>query len=95
MVRIWRGSPGLLLVCYLLLALAGGALAAWAGAAPGRVAVPAVQLPPLLLVAFLAWRVSRGGWLSRGILLFLNGFTFVTLAVSRGWNLPVLAVLAV
>jgi hypothetical protein len=50
---------------------------------------------PVLL--FLAWRVSRGGWFSRGLLILAAGIAYLAalLDLARAWDAPVFIVLVV
>jgi hypothetical protein len=47
----------------------------------------------LLITAFLAWRVSRGGRISRMILIIVSGASYAVaaLAVARLWDLAIMA----
>lgn len=50
----------------------------------------------LLILAFLVWRVWRGGWISRDLLIFgsMLGYLHVVLSVARLWNVFAVAGLA-
>ena len=50
-------------------------------------------LPDFLLTVFLTWRVSRGGRISRIILIFVSVVSYAgaVLAVAQSWNLAVVA----
>jgi hypothetical protein len=82
-VARWRrpGANEILLVFLLLDAL--GCLCSWRSHNYSR------QNPlwPFLSTAFLAWRVSRGGRISRMILIVGSGAAYATtaLAVARRW----------
>jgi hypothetical protein len=61
-------------------------------------AAPAYILPvPVLLAIFCAWRVSRGGWLSRLVLLVLTAAQYVTalLVVAGDWNIAVASLVVI
>jgi hypothetical protein len=93
MSRIWRSGPGQLLAWYVVLEVLAVAAAAVAHPAlPQR-----AQAPWLPLAAFLAWRVSRGGRLSRVILIIASMLSVAEAAVisSRSWSPVVLLLLAV
>ena len=93
MARIWRSKAGiLLLACFLLGVVAQGCIAI-AHPAPR----PAQQAAWLPFAAFLTWRVSRGGRVSRIILiLVMIGFFVAAIRVGpSGWNLSVLGLLAI
>jgi len=85
-LHIWRDRPGPLLALYLILTVL---------AAPGRTAPvhgvltdPAAGIVPLALVAFLTWRVSVGGWFSRGYLILIaaKGYLDTALSLARAWQ---------
>jgi hypothetical protein len=65
--RLWYENPAALMVACLVLAGAASVLGpdAESGLRPGGYV-------PILIVAFLCWRVSRKGYISRGILIFLT-----------------------
>jgi hypothetical protein len=92
MSRIWRSGPGQLLAWYVVLdVFAAGCAAVAHPALPQR-----AQAPWLPLAAFLAWRVSRGGRLSRVILIvagLLSGAEAAFIS-SRSWSPVVLLLLA-
>jgi amino acid transporter len=50
---------------------------------------------PVPLVLFLAWRVSRGGWFSRGLLILATGLAYLAalLDLARAWDVPAFIVL--
>jgi len=81
--RWLRPGAGEILLVYLLLA-AAGLIVSWLSPGWSR----QDPLASLLATAFLVWRVSRGGWFSRGILLIASGAFCATavLAVARSWD---------
>ena len=85
----WR-RPGAdeILLAYLLLSAAGFVWEWLSHALDVR-----DPLQWLLVTAFLTWRVSRGGRISRMILIVVSGFSCAAavLAVARLWDLSVLA----
>jgi hypothetical protein len=89
----WRrpGANEILVGFSLLTVLAY--LCAWLSHADGR------QVPLLLFLvaAFLTWRVSRGGRISRTILIAGSALAYVAsaLAVARSWNVAVAALLLI
>jgi hypothetical protein len=103
MVHFWRNNAGGLLALYLLLGLAAVAAAtvarpALSCPASGRCWVPYNDQPFWLpVIAFLAWRVSRGGRVSRIGLIGWSalGYTAVATTIARGWSLPALSLLAI
>lgn len=92
MTRWRRPGAGEILLVYLLLEAVGLAVSWLADGA---------KLQDLLegfpIVAFLVWRVSRGGWLSRGTLIVVGGAGCVesALAVTRFWGLTDVALVAI
>jgi hypothetical protein len=93
MSRIWRSGSGQLLVWYVILDVIAVVCAAVAHPAlPQR-----AQAPWLPVTAFLVWRVSRGGRLSRVILIIAGTLSFAEAAFisSRSWSPVVLLLLAV
>lgn len=50
-----------------------------------------------LAAVFLTWRVSRGGWISRAILVFLSLVFYAgdVLAIARSWDLTVVALVII
>lgn len=54
-------------------------------------------LSSILITAFLAWRVSRGGRISRMILIIVSGVSYVVaaLAVARFWDRAVVALVLI
>jgi hypothetical protein len=93
MARIWRNSPGQLLFLYLVLGVIALVVVAVSHPSPSVKAQP-LWLP---LAAFLAWRVSHGGWASRLILILVSMISFASAAFigPRQWNLGILALLAI
>ena len=55
------------------------------------------ELETILAAVFLTWRVSRGGWLSRAILIAGSVLEYLAsaLSVARYWDLRVLSVLVI
>lgn len=92
MTGIWRGAPGQLLGLYIILDVAAVTYVAVSNLPPVQGAEP-LSLP---VAAFLAWRVSRGGRVSRVILLVLTTLSFGAAAFmpARSWSPPVLGLLA-
>lgn len=96
-------SAGGLLAIYLLLALAAVAAAgvahpALSCSASARCWVPYDDQPLFLpVLAFLAWRVSRGGRIARTGLIGWSalGYTAVATTIARVWSLPALSLLAI
>lgn len=93
MARIWRNSPGQMLALYLTLVVI--ALVVVDVSHP----LLSVKSQPLSLpvAAFLAWRVTRGGWISRLILILVSMYSFAGAAFigPRQWSLVILALLAI
>jgi len=90
---LWRRpGAGEILLVYVLLA-ATGFIWDWLS----RSVSPHNPLPSILLTAFLAWRVSRGGRISRMILIVVSGFSCAAavLAVAQVWDLSVLALVLI
>ena len=87
MARWRRPGAGEMLLVFLLLA-AITFIWSW----PSHTASPRNALWSFLVTAFLTWRVSRGGRISRMILIIGSGLSYavVVLAVARFWNLPVM-----
>lgn len=58
---------------------------------------PQNLLPSFLIDAFLAWRVSRGGRVSRMILIIGSGASYAVtaLAVARLWDLAIIALVII
>jgi hypothetical protein len=92
-VTRWR-RPGAdeILRVYVLLAAIGFA---WNWLSHGF--GPRESLPWFLITAFLAWRVSRGGRISRAILILASGAFYVVavLHVARLWDLSVIALVII
>lgn len=101
--RFWRNNAGALLVIYLLLGLvavaaAGAARPALSCSASAKCWVPYNDQPVWLpVMAFLAWRVSCGGRVSRIGLIGWSalGYTAVATTIARVWSLPALSLLAI
>jgi len=107
MPRIWRNSPGQLLALYLILGVIALVVVAVFHPSPSIEAQP----PWPLLALFLAWRVSRGGRVSRVVLILVSMYSFASAAFigedrspaaapgvfadTRLWSLGVLALLAI
>ena len=89
----WRrpGANEILLVFLLLDAI--GCLVSWRS----HNYSPQNPLWPFLSTAFLAWRVSRGGRISRMILIIGSGaaYAVTALAVARLWDVAVVALLII
>jgi hypothetical protein len=91
---LWRyGAGPQLVVLFLFQAYSTVRDTPAAGSWGERVAGHGVDL---LILAFLVWRVSRGGRISRGLLIFecLLGYLHVVLSVARVWNVFAVAALA-
>jgi hypothetical protein len=88
--RIWRDSPGKLLTLYLVLGVIALAVSQSSPSAKS-------QLPWFLLAIFLAWRVWRGGRVSRVVLILVSMISFGGAAFTgpRLWSFGVLALLAI
>jgi hypothetical protein len=85
-----RNEAGVVLLAYFILGVAGLGCAALAHPGLRAHQIPlAQQAPFLLFTAFLTWRVSRGGQISRAFLIVaaivLLGRT--PLIGPSGWNL--------
>jgi hypothetical protein len=99
----WRNSAGDLLAIYLLLGLAAVAAAAVARpalncSASAKCWVPYDDQPVWLpVMAFLAWRVSHGGRVSRIGLIGWSalGYTAVATTIASVWSLAALSLLAI
>jgi hypothetical protein len=89
--RWLRPGAGEILLVYLLLATAG-LIVSWR---PG--AGPRDQLPTFLVTAFLTWRVSRGGRVSRMILIIASGASCAAAigSVARLWDLAIMAMVVI
>ena len=89
----WRrpGANEILLVFLLLDAI--GCICSWLSHSYS----PQNPLSTFLSTAFLAWRVSRGGWISRIILIVTSGaaYAVTALAVARLWNVAVVALVII
>jgi hypothetical protein len=88
-VTRWRRpGAGEIVLVYLLLATVGF-ICSWLS----RTAGPQNLLLSFLITAFLAWRVSRGGRISRMILIIVSAAScaVAALAVARLWDLTIMA----
>lgn len=89
----WRrpGADEILLV-FLLLATTGSVLS-WLSHSYGQ----QNPLGSFLSTAFLTWRVSRGGRISRAILIIVSGASYAAaaLAVARLWDVAVVALVLI
>jgi hypothetical protein len=88
-VARWRrpGADEILLVFVLLVVI--GSIWSWLS----HTASPSNALWSIVVAAFLAWRVSRGGRISRMILIIISGVSFAAAAldVARLWDRAVMA----
>jgi hypothetical protein len=91
MARWRRPGAGEMLLAFLLLA---AITFTWSW--PSHTASPQNTLLPFLITAFLTWRVSRGGRISRMILIIGSGVSYavVVLAVARFWD-PAIMILVI
>lgn len=91
--RAWRVGPGQLLALYVALGAVAAVLAAVSHLPLPQRAQP-LAFP---VAAFLAWRVSRGGRVSRGILLIVTTLSFGGAAFMHAppWSPLVLGLLAI
>jgi hypothetical protein len=81
--RIWR-QPGAFMIAYLILF---GIAGPWStGSSPATAAQLAHAVDPVAIVfaAFLAWRVTRGGWFARGLIIFYTAGGIAGLLSSPG-----------
>jgi len=89
-VAQWRrpGADEILLVFMLLAVI--GSVWSWLS----HTVSPQDALWSIVLTAFLTWRVSRGGRISRMILIIISGLSFaaVALDVARLWDRAAIAV---
>jgi hypothetical protein len=88
MARFWR-RPGTLMTAYVVLFLAAGP---WGDVSHASSHSPLWQAPgaPALVAAFLAWRVTRGGWFSRGLIILytvLGAFSLINSGSMRSGSL--------
>jgi hypothetical protein len=92
-VARWR-RPGAdeILLAFLLIATIGFT---WSWPSHGY--GPRNPVPFFLVTAFLAWRVSRGGRMSRAILIVASGTSYAVaaLAVARRWDAAVAALVII
>jgi hypothetical protein len=79
-----RPGAGELLLVFLALEVVASCMALLQGSATGL----GRQLESLLITAFLIWRVSRGGRISRMLLILWTALSYavLVLAVARYWN---------
>jgi len=88
-VAQWRrpGADEILLVFMLLAVI--GSIWSWLS----HIASPQNALWSIVLTAFLAWRVSRGGRVSRMILIIISGVNYAAaaLAIARLWDRAIMA----
>jgi len=84
----WR-RPGAdeILLAYMLLAVIGYAVN-WLDRGHGGQSWP---LGAFASTAFLVWRVSRGGWLSRRLLIIASGASYAYAALARSGGLAAVA----
>ena len=89
----WRrpGGDEMLLVFLLLAAISF--IWSWLS----HIASPLNPLLSFLITAFLAWRVSHGGRISRMILIIVSGVSYAVavLAVARLWDLAIMALVII
>ena len=92
MTRWRRPGANEIILVYLLLEAIAFICSQLSGSAGLR-----YSLSGLPVIAFLAWRVSRGGRISRMLLIISSGLSYLgaTLAVARLWNLPVMALVVI
>ena len=92
MTRWRRPGASEILWVYMLLA-AMGLIVSWRSHSAG----PSSPVWPFLSVAFVVWRVSRGGWISRLILIAGSGISYSESAVAfaRPWGLATLALIVI
>jgi hypothetical protein len=93
-VTRWRRpGAGEILLAYLVLAAAGG-IVGWLSRAYGPHQDPVSSFP---VTAFLAWRVSRGGWISRALLILgsLGSCASAVLEVARMWDAAVVVLFVI
>jgi hypothetical protein len=92
-VARWRrpGAEEMLLVFLLLAAI--GFTWSWLS----HTASPQNPLWSFLSTAFFTWRVSRGGRISRMILIITSGASYAeaVLAIARLWNLAIMALVII
>jgi hypothetical protein len=92
-VTRWRrpGADEILLI-YVLLATIG-----FVGNWLSRSAGSPHPLPSFLITAFLTWRVSRGGWFARRILIVAScaSAAVAEVDVARRWDLTVMALVII
>lgn len=88
----WHDNPAALMVAYVLLAVAAEALARSANLElkPGGYG-------PILLMAFACWRVTRGGWFSRGFLIYVTVESLLQTVshLAQWWDIQAPVLLAI
>lgn len=108
MAHLWRNGAGGLLAIYVLLGVAAVVAAAVArpvlscpasaNTSSAKCWFPYNDQPVWLpFLAFLAWRISRGGGISRIGLIGWSalGYAAVATMIARVWSLPALGLLAI
>ena len=90
--RSWYGNPVVLLAVYALLAVAAVTVTR-----DVRATFDPAGYAPLPLLAFACWRVSRGGWFSRGVLIYVTAQALLMTAtqVARWWAVQAVAMFAI
>lgn len=88
MARFWR-RPGTLMTAYVVLFLIAGP---WGDVSHPSSHAPLWQAPgvPALVAAFLAWRVTRGGWFSRWLIILctaIGAFALINSGSTQSGNL--------
>lgn len=79
MPRIWR-TPGAFMIAYLILF---GIAGPWPGDSSPATRTTA-NSGAFLIAAFLAWRVTRGGWFARGLVICWTAVGIAGLIASPG-----------
>lgn len=92
MARWRRPGVGEILLVFMLLAVIGF-IWSWLSHSGS----PQNPLSSILITAFLAWRVSRGGRISRMILIIVSGASYAVaaLAVARLWDRGIMALVII
>lgn len=83
MARIWR-NPGVLMIAYLILFGIAGPWTSGPFPATAVQVVHAVDPDAIVIAAFLTWRVTRGGSLARGLIIFYTVGGIISLLNSPG-----------
>lgn len=93
MTRWRRPGAGEILLVYMLLATIGFIWDRQLSPSAGKES----PLTTILVTAFLAWRVSRGGRISRMILILISGGSYAAaaLSVARRWDFTFLALVII